>query len=78
MLFGRKRRSEKDTLTNDPIVRREAEIARLEGEREELNSEIEQMLREYSVAIGSREPIKGVRARSTQPNEYSFWHKKHK
>lgn len=78
MLFGRKRKTEKDVIANDPEIRREEEIARLEGEREELNAEIEQLLREYSVAIGSREPIKGVRARSTQPNEYSFWHKNHK
>lgn len=78
MLFKRKRGSQDAISSNDPVVRREEEIARLEGEREALNADIEKLLREYSLAIGSREPIKGVRAASTQPNEYSFWHKRNK
>lgn len=76
MLFGRKRRSQRAPSAADPVIRREEEIARLESEREELNYKIEELLREYSRAIGSREPIKGVRTPSTSPNEYSFWHKK--
>ena len=75
MIFGKKRRAA-DVAQNDPILRRAMEIERLEEEREALSDELEALLKEYSSAIGSREPLKGARPVGTQPNEYSFWHKK--
>lgn len=78
MLFGRKKNSPELQEQNDPALKRKREIERLEGEREELNGEIEALLKEYSRAIGSRAPIKGARPAGTQPSEYGFWHKKHR
>ena len=76
MLFGKKRKAADAATENDPIVRREAEIERLETEREALNAEIEELVKDYARAIGSRKPLKSVRRAGAKPNEYSFWHKK--
>ncbi len=76
MLFGRKRNAPELVEQNDPALERRQQIQRLEEEREMLNFEIEALVKEYSRAIGSREPIKGARPVGTQPNEYSYWHKK--
>ena len=78
MLFGKKRKAADAATENDPIVRREAEIERLETEREALNAEIEELVKDYARAIGSRKPLKGVRRVGAKPNEYGFWHKKRK
>lgn len=75
MLFGKKRNTS-DAVQNDPVLRRRFEIERFEKEREILTVEIEALLKEYATAIGSREPLKGAKPVGTQPNEYSFWHKK--
>lgn len=78
MLFGRKKNAPNPPEQDDPAVRRRDEIKRLEEERETLNAEIEALIKDYSRAIGSKEPLKGSRPMGTRPNEYSFWHKKHK
>ena len=75
MLFGKKR-AQDAAVQNDPIARRRSEIEKLEEEREMLTVEIEALIKEYSSLIGSREPLKGAKPVGTQPNEYSFWHKK--
>ena len=75
MLFGKKRTPDV-AVHNDPILRRKFEIEKLEQEREAITLEIEALVKEYSSIIGSREPLKGARPVGTQPNEYSFWHKK--
>jgi hypothetical protein len=76
MLFGKRKKSQDPAVQNDPIMRRRFEMEKLEFEREALTVEIEALLKEYSALIGSREPIKGAKPVGTQPNEYSFWHKK--
>ena len=76
MLFGKKKKTSDATVQSDPVLRRRFEIDRLEQEREILTAEIEALLKEYAAAIGSREPLKGAKPIGTQPNEYSFWHKK--
>ena len=74
MLFGKKKKSIE--VQSDPEMKRREQIERLEREREALTAEIESLIKEYSKAIGSREPLKGAKPIGTQPNEYSFWHKK--
>ncbi len=74
MWFSRKKKNAE--TQKSPEMRREDEIRRLEEEREALAKEIEALLKDYSKAIGSKEPVKGARPVGTQPNEYSFWHKK--
>lgn len=74
MLFGKKKKS--TDVQSDPEMKRREQIERLEREREALTAEIESLIKEYSKAIGSREPLKGAKPIGTQPNEYSFWHKK--
>ena len=74
MWFSRKKKI--TDVQRDPELKRRDQIERLEGEREALTAEIESLLKEYSKAIGSKEPIKGAKPIGTQPNEYSFWHKK--
>ena len=74
MLFGRKKKN--TDVQSDPEMKRREQIERLEREREALTAEIESLIKEYSKAIGSREPLKGAKPIGTQPNEYCFWHKK--
>lgn len=57
---------------------RRDEILTLELERERLNREIEELCREYSRALGSREPVRRARRIGTQPNDFSYWHNKKK
>jgi len=73
-LFGKKKKS--IDVQSDPEMKHREQIERLEVEREALTAEIESLIKEYSKAIGSREPLKGAKSIGTQPNEYSFWHKK--
>ena len=54
---------------------REAEIFRLERERENINNELEDLVRAYAKLIGDQTPTKGARPRGAVPNDWSYWHK---
>ena len=51
------------------------EIKRLELEREEINREIENLLRVYKKLTGDKRAVAGAKKIGTTEKDYSFWHK---
>lgn len=54
---------------------RATEIIELEDAREDINGEIEEVLREYRKLTGRRAATKGAKRIGKSQKDYSFWHK---
>lgn len=56
-------------------VRRDSEIMELEIARENINDEIETLLREYKKLTGKRKAVRGAKKIGKSKKDYSYWHK---
>ncbi len=64
--------SNPDSSGGTPRTLREAEIVKLERQREILNSEVERYLTEYAKRSGDKSFRPKKRKAGSQPNDYSF------
>ena len=74
--MGLFRRKYSTTLVSEVSeIRRATEILHLEQAREEINSEIEALLRTYKKLSGRRKAVRGAKKIGKSKKDYSYWHK---
>lgn len=56
-------------------ARRATEILQLEQARDDINSEIEALLRSYKKLSGKRRAVHGAKKIGKSKKDYSYWHK---
>ena len=72
MAIGRKYNS---ALVRDiDSASRDAEILSLEGTREEINREIEELLASYRKLTGKKKATRGAKKIGKSKKDYSYWH----
>ena len=71
-LFGKKYNS---ALVRDTdSATRESEILALEGTREQINREIEELLFSYRKLTGKKKATRGAKKIGSTVKDYSYWH----
>ena len=72
-IFRKKYRTTLASEVND--YRLNSEIMELEIARENINDEIETLLREYKKLTGKRKAVRGAKKIGKSKKDYSYWHK---
>ena len=75
--FSRKKYHYKDVHKLDSVAR-EAEIERLEEERDRINSQIEKLMMEYAALTGYAKAVKGAKKIGRSPKDHAYYFKKSK
>ncbi len=71
-VFGKKYNS---ALVRDvDSASREAQILALEGTREQINCEIEELLASYRKITGQKKATRGAKKIGKSVKDYSYWH----